>query len=230
MAYVNGQINLDLSSLPLPDVFSPAANPTHVVLPTTISRLLNNRPLSVSSQGTASPAAWRTRAARGGPGMRWWSPTVGKRWRQRLFSTPSIERKKRRKIAAKRRRQKILPGRIKRRETSRIIYIFHRRRQLQAFSAADRVHGGAGGIARPDGGGAARPSGDLRARGGSRTGDTPAQERRLTHVSMADILVTTPRILYLMLTSRARENALRGVETGQLMKSRAVAGGRAGGR
>lgn len=46
----------------------------------------------------------------------------------------------------------------------------------------------------------------------SRTGDTPQSERRAFARSPADILVTTPESLYLLLTSQARE-ALRSVHT-----------------
>ena len=45
-----------------------------------------------------------------------------------------------------------------------------------------------------------------------RTGDTPATERSRFLRQPADILITTPESLYLLLTSRARE-ALRSVET-----------------
>ncbi|MFJ2030982.1 ATP-dependent helicase [Streptosporangium sp. NPDC087985] len=45
-----------------------------------------------------------------------------------------------------------------------------------------------------------------------RSGDTPAQERRRFAARPADILITTPESLFLLLTSQARE-ALRGVET-----------------
>ena len=45
-----------------------------------------------------------------------------------------------------------------------------------------------------------------------RTGDTPASERARFQRHPADMLVTTPESLYLLLTSRARD-ALRGVET-----------------
>ncbi len=44
---------------------------------------------------------------------------------------------------------------------------------------------------------------------GIRTGDTPAQERSKLTRNPPDILITTPESLYLMLTSRARENATR---------------------
>ncbi len=45
-----------------------------------------------------------------------------------------------------------------------------------------------------------------------RTGDTPADVRRQLSTNPADLLITTPESLYLMLTSRARET-LAGVET-----------------
>ncbi|HVT02860.1 MAG TPA: DEAD/DEAH box helicase [Thermoanaerobaculia bacterium] len=45
-----------------------------------------------------------------------------------------------------------------------------------------------------------------------RTGDTPARERSLFQRQPADILITTPESLYLLLTSNARES-LRSVET-----------------
>src|SRR5262249_56104827 len=45
-----------------------------------------------------------------------------------------------------------------------------------------------------------------------RTGDTSADERRLFARRPADILITTPESLFLLLTSGARE-ALRGVDT-----------------
>jgi ATP-dependent Lhr-like helicase len=45
-----------------------------------------------------------------------------------------------------------------------------------------------------------------------RTGDTPADERRAFARTPADILITTPESLFLLLTSGARD-ALRGVET-----------------
>jgi ATP-dependent Lhr-like helicase len=47
---------------------------------------------------------------------------------------------------------------------------------------------------------------------GIRTGDTPAAERARFQRQPADILITTPESLYLLLTSNARE-ALRGVDT-----------------
>ena len=47
---------------------------------------------------------------------------------------------------------------------------------------------------------------------GSRTGDTPADERRSFNRTPPDILVTTPESLFLLLTSAARES-LRGVDT-----------------
>ena len=45
-----------------------------------------------------------------------------------------------------------------------------------------------------------------------RSGDTPAEDRRRFAAKPADILITTPESLFLILTSQARE-ALRGVET-----------------
>ncbi len=45
-----------------------------------------------------------------------------------------------------------------------------------------------------------------------RTGDTPAEQRRAFARAPADVLVTTPESLFLLLTSAARE-ALRGVDT-----------------
>src|SRR4051812_30913526 len=45
-----------------------------------------------------------------------------------------------------------------------------------------------------------------------RTGDTPAAERARFQREPADILITTPESLYLLLTSNARD-ALRGVDT-----------------
>ncbi|MCW2632801.1 MAG: associated domain protein, partial [Pseudonocardia sp.] len=47
---------------------------------------------------------------------------------------------------------------------------------------------------------------------GMRTGDTPAEQRRLFARTPPDILVTTPESLFLLLTSAARDS-LRGVET-----------------
>ncbi len=47
---------------------------------------------------------------------------------------------------------------------------------------------------------------------GTRTGDTPADERRKFATRPPDILITTPESLFLLLTSRARES-LAGVET-----------------
>ncbi len=47
---------------------------------------------------------------------------------------------------------------------------------------------------------------------GSRSGDTPADERRAFNRTPPDVLVTTPESLFLLLTSAARES-LRGVET-----------------
>ena len=45
----------------------------------------------------------------------------------------------------------------------------------------------------------------------SRTGDTPAEDRREIARRPPDILITTPESLYLLLTSQARE-ILRGVQ------------------
>ncbi len=55
-----------------------------------------------------------------------------------------------------------------------------------------------------------------------RTGDTPADERRAFARSPADILITTPESLFLILTSAARES-LQGVETVIIDEVHAVA-------
>nr|WP_240669686.1 ATP-dependent helicase [Actinoplanes solisilvae] len=55
-----------------------------------------------------------------------------------------------------------------------------------------------------------------------RTGDTPADERRLFARTPPDILITTPESLFLLLTSAARES-LRGVETVIIDEVHAVA-------
>lgn len=60
-----------------------------------------------------------------------------------------------------------------------------------------------------------------------RTGDTPADERRVFAKRPADILITTPESLFLLLTSQARE-ALRGIETVILDEVHAVAGTKRG--
>jgi len=60
-----------------------------------------------------------------------------------------------------------------------------------------------------------------------RSGDTPAEDRRRFAAKPADILITTPESLYLLLTSRARE-ALRGVETVIVDEVHAVAGTKRG--
>lgn len=60
-----------------------------------------------------------------------------------------------------------------------------------------------------------------------RTGDTPAQERRLFQRRPPDILITTPESLFLLLTSQARE-VLRGVETVIVDEVHAVAGTKRG--
>jgi ATP-dependent Lhr-like helicase len=62
---------------------------------------------------------------------------------------------------------------------------------------------------------------------GMRTGDTPAEERRLFQRTPPDILVTTPESLFLILTSAARES-LRGVETVIVDEVHAVAGTKRG--
>jgi len=62
---------------------------------------------------------------------------------------------------------------------------------------------------------------------GMRTGDTPAQERRLFARRPPDILITTPESLFLLLTSAARES-LRGVETVIVDEVHAVAGTKRG--
>src|SRR4051812_35480264 len=60
-----------------------------------------------------------------------------------------------------------------------------------------------------------------------RTGDTPAEERRVFGKRPPDILVTTPESLYLLLTSQARE-ALRGVEWVIVDEIHALAGTKRG--
>jgi ATP-dependent Lhr-like helicase len=62
---------------------------------------------------------------------------------------------------------------------------------------------------------------------GTRTGDTPAAERRTFGTRPPDILITTPESLYLILTSAAREG-LRGVRTVILDEVHAVAGTKRG--
>ncbi|GIM89426.1 DEAD/DEAH box helicase [Paractinoplanes toevensis] len=57
---------------------------------------------------------------------------------------------------------------------------------------------------------------------GMRTGDTPADERRLFARTPPDVLITTPESLFLLLTSAARDS-LRGVETVILDEVHAVA-------
>jgi ATP-dependent Lhr-like helicase len=61
----------------------------------------------------------------------------------------------------------------------------------------------------------------------SRTGDTPAEDRREIARHPPDILITTPESLYLMLTSAARET-LRGVEHVILDEVHAIAGSKRG--
>src|SRR5215475_8232917 len=60
-----------------------------------------------------------------------------------------------------------------------------------------------------------------------RTGDTPQKERAEMLRHPPDILITTPESLYLLLTSRAREN-LKGVRTLILDEVHAVAGTKRG--
>lgn len=62
---------------------------------------------------------------------------------------------------------------------------------------------------------------------GSRTGDTPADERRRTATHPPDILITTPESLYLLLTSQARE-ILRTVEHVIIDEIHAMAGSKRG--
>ncbi|KGH47912.1 DEAD/DEAH box helicase [Modestobacter caceresii] len=62
---------------------------------------------------------------------------------------------------------------------------------------------------------------------GIRSGDTPADERRLFAKRPPDILITTPESLFLLLTSQARES-LRGVETVILDEVHAVCGSKRG--
>src|SRR5215210_2370649 len=61
----------------------------------------------------------------------------------------------------------------------------------------------------------------------SRTGDTPAEDRRNLARRPPDILITTPESLYLLLTSRARE-ILRGVEHVIVDEVHAIAGSKRG--
>jgi ATP-dependent Lhr-like helicase len=60
-----------------------------------------------------------------------------------------------------------------------------------------------------------------------RTGDTPAQQRRAFMRTPADVLITTPESLFLILTSQARES-LRGVETVIVDEVHVMAGGKRG--
>ncbi|MDQ1617562.1 MAG: ATP-dependent helicase Lhr and Lhr-like helicase [Actinomycetota bacterium] len=61
----------------------------------------------------------------------------------------------------------------------------------------------------------------------TRSGDTPADERRRFGRTPPDILITTPESLFLLLTSQARES-LRGVETVIVDEVHAVAGTKRG--
>ncbi len=61
----------------------------------------------------------------------------------------------------------------------------------------------------------------------TRSGDTPADERRAFARRPTDILITTPESLFLLLTSQARE-ALRGVETVIIDEVHAVCGSKRG--
>jgi ATP-dependent Lhr-like helicase len=61
----------------------------------------------------------------------------------------------------------------------------------------------------------------------SRTGDTPAEDRRAIARRAPDILITTPESLYLLLTSQARE-ILRGVEHVIVDEVHAIAGSKRG--
>ncbi len=62
---------------------------------------------------------------------------------------------------------------------------------------------------------------------GNRTGDTPTDERRAFTRTPPDVLITTPESLFLLLTSRAREQ-LAGVETVVLDEVHAMAGSKRG--
>ena len=72
-------------------------------------------------------------------------------------------------------------------------------------------------------GGPARRAGRRRSRSRSRTGDTPAEDRRQLARRPPDILITTPESLYLLLTSQARE-ILAGVEHVIVDEVHAIAG------
>ncbi|WP_442907677.1 ATP-dependent helicase [Kineococcus sp. G2] len=62
---------------------------------------------------------------------------------------------------------------------------------------------------------------------GVRSGDTPADERRSFSRTPPDVLITTPESLFLLLTSKAREQ-LRGVRTVVLDEVHAMAGSKRG--
>ncbi len=62
---------------------------------------------------------------------------------------------------------------------------------------------------------------------GTRTGDTPARERRRFVTHPPDVLITTPESLFLLLTSQARQS-LRGVDTVIVDEIHSVAGTKRG--
>ena len=76
-------------------------------------------------------------------------------------------------------------------------------------------------------GATARRRGPRASRVASRTGDTPAEDRREIARHPPDILITTPESLYLLLTSQARE-ILRGVEHVIVDEVHAIAGTKRG--
>nr|WP_228045953.1 ATP-dependent helicase [Saccharopolyspora sp. HNM0983] len=88
-------------------------------------------------------------------------------------------------------------------------------RNLRAPLAGIRQAAQRGGLEPPD------------IRVGSRTGDTPADQRRSFARTPPDVLVTTPESLFLLLTSAARES-LRGVETVIVDEVHAMAGTKRG--
>jgi len=62
---------------------------------------------------------------------------------------------------------------------------------------------------------------------GTRSGDTPPEERRRFAATPPDVLITTPESLFLLMTSKARES-LRGVQTVIVDEIHAVAGTKRG--